>query len=114
MGEVNKPGYYVLPTERNTILDALLYAGDLTIFGKRDNVILVRDSANIKTMYRFSLNNSSIMAEPYFYLKQNDIIYIEPNKYKVDSNLNSPLYTRLSLLLSALTVVILAVTQFKN
>ncbi len=114
LGEVNKPGYYILPTERNTVLDALLYAGDLTIFGKRDNVILIRDSANIKTMYRFSLNNSSIMAEPYFYLKQNDIIYIEPNKYKVDSNLNSPLYTRLSLLLSALTVVILAVTQFKN
>lgn len=113
LGEVTKPGYYILPTEKNTILDALLYAGDLTIYGKRDNLILIRDSANVKTMYRFSLNNSGVMTEPYFYLKQNDIIYVEPNKQKIDSNLNATVYTKIGLLLSALTVVILAVTQLK-
>ena len=114
LGEVNKPGYYILPNEKNSILDALLYAGDLTIFGKRTNVILLRDSANIKTLYRVDLNSTTMMQQPYFYLRQNDILYIEPTKSKVDSNLNSPLYTKIGLLVSALTLVVLAVTQLKN
>lgn len=114
LGEVNKPGYYILPNEKNTILDALLYAGDLTIFGKRTNMILLRDSANIKTLYRIDLNNTAMLSQPYFYLRQNDILYIEPTKSKVDSNLNSPLYTKIGLLISALTLVILAWTQIKD
>ena len=85
LGEVGRPGTYNLTNERNTILDALALAGDLTIFGKRENVILVRDSSGYAIMNRFSLNNMDLVKKDFFYLKQNDVIYVEPNKGKAAS-----------------------------
>jgi len=82
MGEVSRPGMYLLSNEKNTILDALSMAGDLTIFGKRENVLLIRDSAGITKMTRFNLNSKDIVKQDFFYLKQNDVIYVEPNKGK--------------------------------
>jgi polysaccharide export outer membrane protein len=85
-GEVLKPGVYVLPNERVSILDALALAGDLTIFGKRENVLLIRENIDgTKTPYRINLKKSDIMSAPYFYLKQNDVIYVEPRKAKSDA-----------------------------
>jgi polysaccharide export outer membrane protein len=86
-GEVTKPGTYVVPNEKVTILDALALAGDLTIFGKRDNVLLIREEADgTKTPYRVNLKKSNIMSSPYYYLRQNDYIYVEPNKGKAAAN----------------------------
>jgi len=85
-GEVLRPGTYTMPNEKVTILDALSLAGDLTIFGKRENVLLIRDNPDgTKTPYRINLKNSNIMSAPYFYLRQNDFIYVEARKAKSDA-----------------------------
>ena len=83
LGEVAKPATYIVPNEKISILDAIGMAGDLTIFGKRENVLLIRDSLGEKRYVRFDLNSSKTFSSPYFYLQQNDMIYIEPSKSKV-------------------------------
>jgi len=83
LGEVLHPAVYNIPFEKTTILDAISTAGDITIYGKKDNVLLVRDSLNQKIFVRLNLNSSDIFKSPYYYLKQNDIIYVEAGKDKV-------------------------------
>jgi polysaccharide export outer membrane protein len=85
-GEVLRPGTYTMPNEKVTILDALAVAGDLTIFGKRENVLLIRDNPDgTRTPYRINLKSSNIMSAPCFYLRQNDFIYVEARKAKSDA-----------------------------
>lgn len=85
-GEVLKPGQYIMSDEKVSILDALALAGDLTVFAKRENVLLVRENLDgSKTAYRINLKNSNIMSSPVFYLQQNDFIYVEPRKAKSDA-----------------------------
>jgi polysaccharide export outer membrane protein len=79
LGEVNNPGPFFLTNERISILDALSLAGDLTIYGKRENVLLIRDNTGKKEFYYFNLASTDIFKSPYFYLQQNDVIYVEPN-----------------------------------
>jgi len=84
LGEVNHPATFTSPSERISVLDALGLAGDLTIYGKRDNVLLIReDTLGNKQFIRFNLNSSNIFMSPFFYLKQNDVIYVEPNRNKI-------------------------------
>lgn len=78
MGEVAKPGSYRFDTERVTILDALATAGDMTIFGKRDNVTVYREVDGKVTYQKLDLNDSKTIESPYYYLQQNDVIYVEP------------------------------------
>lgn len=85
LGEVARPASYVVPNEKVSILDAIGMAGDLTIYGKRENVLLVRDSLGVKQYVRFNLNSSETFSSPYFYLKQGDMIYVEPGKSKIAS-----------------------------
>lgn len=80
LGEVAKPGQYVLTNERVSIFDAIGMAGDLTINGKRTNVLLVRDNNGTIETHRFDLTSSKLFESPYYYLRQNDIVYVEPNK----------------------------------
>ncbi len=80
LGEVNNPGTISITNERMSILDALSMAGDLTIYGRRDRVTLYRDENGKKTYHVFDLRSSDVFKSPYFYLKQNDVIYVEPNK----------------------------------
>ena len=80
IGEVRSPGVIPVGTEKMSILEALASAGDLTIYGKRDNVMLIREKANgQKTVHRLNLNDANIISSPYYYLQQNDIVYVEPN-----------------------------------
>lgn len=79
LGEVKSPGTKQITNERVSILDAISMAGDLTINGMRDRVTLIRDENGKKTYHVFDLTSSEIFKSPYFYLKQNDIIYVEPN-----------------------------------
>jgi polysaccharide export outer membrane protein len=83
LGEVVRPSTYVMPNEKVTLLDAIGAAGDLTIYGKRENVLLIRDKNGKKEFVRFNLNNSNLFESPYYYLQQGDVVYIEPNKSKV-------------------------------
>lgn len=86
IGEVAKPATYIMPNEKVTILDALGMAGDLTIFGKRENILITRSTDDGKQqLVRLNLNSTELFNSPYYYLKQNDVVYVEPNKAKVAS-----------------------------
>lgn len=85
LGEVTKPSSYVMPNEKVTLLDALGMAGDLTIYGRRENILLIRDAGAKKEFIRFNINDSKMFTSPYFYLRQGDVIYVEPNKTKIAS-----------------------------
>ncbi|MGL4412260.1 MAG: polysaccharide biosynthesis/export family protein [Bacteroidales bacterium] len=80
LGEVNRPGSISVSTDRLSILDAIAMAGDLTIYGERNNILLIRESDGKREFHRFDLTNSELFESPYFYLRQNDVIYVEPNK----------------------------------
>ena len=83
LGEVNRPGVVYAPNEQLSILEAIGLAGDLTIFGIRDNVMLIRQEGAEKLAIRLDLSSSKILQSPYFFLKSNDVIYVEPGKAKV-------------------------------
>lgn len=81
LGEVNGPKVIPVTTEKMSILEAITEAGDLTIYGKRDNILLIReDATGEKHKYRLNLNDANIINSPYYYLQQNDIVYVQPNK----------------------------------
>lgn len=80
MGEVNKPGRQIIDKDKITLLDALGMAGDLTIYGKRDNVLVLRQEGDTQQVYRIDLRSAErLMSSPAYYIQQNDIIYVEPN-----------------------------------
>lgn len=84
LGEVAHPGAYQIPSEKVSILDVIGMAGDLTIYGKRESVLLMRDSSGHKQFTRFNLNSSKqLLNSPFFYLKQGDVVYVAPNKSKL-------------------------------
>jgi polysaccharide export outer membrane protein len=85
LGEVNHPTVITVPNERISILEALGLAGDLTIYGKRDNVLLIREENDGKLIKRIDLNSKDILSSPYYYLQSNDVVYVEANKNKVAS-----------------------------
>jgi polysaccharide export outer membrane protein len=110
LGEVNRPASYVIPNEKVTVLDALGLAGDLTIFGKRENVTLIRDNNGKKEFARLDLNSKEIFNSPYYYLKQNDVLYVEPNKGKAAS-LNQARTQTYALIGSLLSVIVVALSR---
>ena len=83
IGEVNRPGMFTVSNEKITILEALAQAGDLSIYGVRDRVKLIREDAKgRKEIHTINLNDAEIINSPYYYLQQNDVVYVEPNKVK--------------------------------
>lgn len=87
IGEVNKPGVIPVTTERMSILEALAQAGDLSIYGLRDNIALIRtDAAGEKHQVRLNLNDANIINSPYYYVQQDDVIYVEPNNVKAKNS----------------------------
>lgn len=111
IGEVAKPATYIVSNEKVTLLDALGLAGDLTIYGKRENVLLVRDNNGRKEFVRFNLNSSDVFKSPYFYLMQNDVVYVEPGKGKVAAN-NAARTQTIAIIGSLLSVLIVALSRF--
>lgn len=84
IGEVTKPSTFTVETEKVNVLEALGLAGDMTAFGKRENVLIIREKDGKRTTARINLNNKEVLSSPYFYLQQNDIVYVEPeNETKV-------------------------------
>ena len=79
LGGVQNPGTFKIPNERITLLEALGLAGDLKMTGKRKNILVIRDSLGVKTEYRIDLTQKDLFQSPAYYLKQNDVIYVEPN-----------------------------------
>jgi len=102
LGEVANPTTINVPSEKINILEALGSAGDLTIYGKRDNVTVIREENGRKTFKHLDLNKSDIVNSPYFHLRSNDVVYVAPNHAKVAGA--SRLTQLLPVILSALTV----------
>ena len=87
VGEVGSPRVIPVNTEKMSIIEALAQAGDLSIYGKRNNVLLIReDATGQKQAHRLNLNDANIFNSPYYYLQQNDIIYVEPNGVKAKNS----------------------------
>lgn len=104
LGEVNRQGMYTVGNEKINILEALALAGDLTIYGVRTNVKLIReDATGEKTMHVLDLTDANIINSPYYYLQQNDIVYVEPNKVKAQ---NSSVGSMTTLWFSATSILI--------
>jgi len=83
LGEVTRPNVYTIQNEKINVLEAIALAGDLTIYGKRDNVLLIRENENgTRETFRIDLRDQRLINSAYFYLQQNDVLYIQPNKPK--------------------------------
>lgn len=112
IGEVQKPSTFIIPTEKVSILEALGLAGDMTAFGRRENVLIIREKEGVRSTTRLNLNDKNVLASPYFYLQQNDVIYVEPYKTKaIQSDANPRTFAIITSIVSLLT---LALFQFRN
>jgi polysaccharide export outer membrane protein len=108
LGEVSRPGVYDVPNGQINLLEALGMAGDLTLFARRDNVLLVRNDGTEKIHRRLNLNQSDVLASEWFHLRNNDVLYVQPSKGRTAADDN--LYRILPLTVSALTFVVLIIS----
>nr|WP_255372356.1 polysaccharide biosynthesis/export family protein [Dyadobacter sp. SG02] len=86
LGEVNRPAVYNIPHEKITLPEVLSLAGDLTIYGRRENVLIVREENGQREYVRINLTSRDIFNSPYYYMHKNDLVYIEPTKAKMNAN----------------------------
>ena len=104
IGEVARPGFYDVTRDKVSIFDALAMAGDMTIYGVRDNVKLIReDESGKRKIINLDLNNAGIVTSPYYYLKQNDILYVTPNETKAK---NSDIGNSTTLWVSSISILV--------
>jgi len=108
LGEVNAPGVYKIPTGEATVLEALGYAGDLTVYGVRKNVLLIHDNGVEKSFHRLNLNDSKVLESEHFYLQNNDVIYVQPTKGLTSKDDN--IYRILPLVISSLTFIAVVIS----
>lgn len=111
LGEVSHPTVVNVPNEKISLLEAIGMAGDLTIYARRDNLLVIREEKGKRILKRINLNSGNIFTSPYYYLKANDIVYAEPNGTKVFAN--SDTRQLLPLILSGISVVVLALYRLK-
>ena len=103
LGEVVRPGMFSISGERVTLMEALALAGDLTIYGKRNNILLIREKNGTKTYEKIDITKTDFINSSNYYLSQNDVIYVEPNKTRVNSSVVGP---NLTIGISALSLVV--------
>lgn len=106
LGEVGKPGSFPLENEKVTILEALGMAGDLTINGVRENVLVIREEGGQRNFYRVNLTSEEVFSSPVYYLAQNDVVYVEPNQAKINTSANT---RNLSVIISVASLIITVV-----
>lgn len=115
LGEVNKPGIYTVDNEKVTLFEALAKAGDMTLFSVRNDVQLLReDSVGRRYVVHLDLNDAAITQSPYFYLQQNDVIYVKPTKAKVRTNTfnsNASMWITILSVLTSISTLVLAITK---
>lgn len=110
LGEVNRPGDYIVPDGRATLLSALAMAGDLNLYGRRDNVLIIREQDGVRTQTYINLKDANFINSPYYHIKQNDVIYVTPNETKKQSAAYGPqtgIYiSAASVILGLLTLIV--------
>ena len=109
IGEVQNPSVFTVPNEKITLLEALGLAGDLTIYANRKNVLLIREEQGVKNLIRIDLTTDELFKSPYYTLKSNDIVYVEPNKTKIASA--GAFRQWMPIVLSSLTLVVVAIDR---
>jgi polysaccharide export outer membrane protein len=109
-GEVTSPGTYTVASERITLIEALSMAKDLTIYGKRNNILVIREVDGIKSYNRVDVTKTDFINSPFYYLAQNDVVYVEPNKNKVNGAAIGPntgvIISISSLLITLITLIV--------
>jgi len=115
LGEVNRPGVCPIDNEKVSIFDAIALAGDLTIYGRRDNVLLIRESNGKRVSVRIDLRDKRLIDSPYYFLQQNDILYIQPNNPKSNSsNLGSLETFAISIVGTLISLTTFVITVLKK
>jgi len=109
LGDVLRPGVYPVNNERVNVSEALSMAGDLTITAERNNVLLIREDQGVRKYIRLNMQSKKLLNSPYYYLQNNDVLYIQPGKTKYASVDAS--YRNVSLVISALSVIALLITR---
>ena len=116
MGEVARPGSFNITSDRITLLEALSMAGDLTIYGRRDRVAVIREKEGKRTILFHDLRSADIFLSPCYYLQQNDIVYVEPNKAKagqsgINQNNSATVWLSALSILASMATLILTITN---
>ncbi|MEN9322382.1 MAG: hypothetical protein RIT03_1968 [Bacteroidota bacterium] len=111
LGEVLKPSSFTLNSERITLLEAISMAGDLTIHGKRNNILIIREAEGKKTYNRIDITKSEFLNSPFYYLAQNDIVVVEPNKTRVNASVVGPNVTATISAISVLVTLIVVLLR---
>lgn len=110
LGEVNRPGQVTMTGDRLTLIEALAAAGDMTAYGRRDNVLVTREVDGKIEIARINLNSTEIFGSPFYYLQQNDVVYVSPNKVRAVGSTNAGLWISIvGTLASTAAVVVTAV-----
>lgn len=86
LGEVTRPGIFSIPGEHVSLLDAIGLAGDLTLYGRRDNILVLRETEGKRQWGRLDMTKPDVMLSPFYYLQQNDVVYVEATKRKIQAN----------------------------
>lgn len=113
-GEVTAPGTYNVPSDRITLIEAISMAHDLTIYGKRNNILIIREIDGVKSYNRVDISKADFINSPFYYLAQNDVVYVEPNKSRVNASAidpNTGVIISISSLLITLVTVIFTLTK---
>jgi polysaccharide biosynthesis/export protein len=113
LGEVSKPGIIRLSNKRLTIFEAIALAGDLTSYSNRSNILLIRELNGRRILTRLNLHSPNIFLSPYYYLQQNDVLYVEPSKSKVNT-VADPTNKTISLISTGMSVLTLALFLLKK
>lgn len=108
LGEVRNPGRHSVGAQGMTIFEAIGLAGDLTIYGKRNNVLISREVDGKMEFARLNLNDQAIFASPYYHIRQNDVIYVEPNVARSISSQNIPFYMSVVTTLGSMATLIVS------
>ena len=109
LGEVTRPSLFTIPNEQITLTEALGLAGDITIYGRRDNVLIIREENGQRNFARVDLTSRDVFRSPYYNLHVNDIVYVEPGKARATSA--DRFYQTMPLVLSALSVIAIVLTR---
>ncbi len=107
LGEVNAPGTYNIGSERITLIEALTMAKDLTIHGIRNNILIIREIDGVKSYNRVDITKADFINSPFYYLGQNDVVYVEPNRNKINGAAVGP---NTSVIISATSILITMIT----
>lgn len=114
IGEISRPGRYAITSDKVTIFDALAMAGDMTVYGVRDEVAVMREINGVRHIEYLDLLSKDIFDSPAYYIRQNDIIYVKPNRYKAQSgeiSQNRSFYISIVSTLVSVATLIVTITR---